>query len=117
MVDDDQDIREWMGAVFLEAGYNVAFASDGAEALLELSRGHFDVVVTDIVMPNRDGFELIGALRESWPEIRIIVVSGDGRGAREGYLQTALGLGAHSALSKPFGVTKLRAAVVSVLNF
>lgn len=105
-----------MGAALLEAGHNVTFAADGEEALQEVAHGHFDVVLTDIVMPNRDGFELIEELHHTWPSIRIIVVSGDGRASREGYLENALELGAHVALGKPFGVTKLRAALATALG-
>jgi len=73
------------------------------------------VVITDLLMPDCDGLELITQVRRGYPAMRIIAMSGGGRIAREQYLRLAKGMGAHVLLAKPFMPVELFAAVDSVL--
>ena len=115
MVDDNTQLRELLGGALTKMGYEVTSASNGAEAFRAISLNRFDVVLTDMLMPERDGIEVIGELRRMQPEARIVAMSGGGRGSRDHYLQTAKGLGAHAVLGKPFSMSELTAALDSVL--
>ena len=114
MIDDNPELRALLGNALTKLGYQVTSASDGAEAFEAIARAKFDVVITDLLMPERDGIEVIGEIRRKQPEARIIAMSGGGRGSREHYLRTAAGLGAHAVLGKPFSVSELSAALDSV---
>jgi CheY-like chemotaxis protein len=95
-----------------DVGHQVRFASDGREALQKIACVHFDMVVTDIVMPEMNGIELIGELRRRYPEIRIIAMSGGSERFRNyDGLTTARRLGAGACLDKPFMAEQLLDAV------
>lgn len=115
MVDDNTQLRELLGGALTKMGYEVTSASNGAEAFKAISLNRYDVVLTDMLMPERDGIEVIGELRRLQPEARIVAMSGGGRGSRDHYLQTAKGLGAHAVLGKPFSMSELTAALDSVM--
>lgn len=111
MIDDNPQLRELLQTALTKLGYEVTSASDGAEAIRVIADRTFDVVITDLLMPEKDGIEVIGELKRKQPHARIIAMSGGGRGSREHYLQTAKGLGAHVLLGKPFSVSELSAAL------
>jgi len=115
MVDDNAELRDLLGGALTKMGYVVTSASNGAEAFRAIANGHFDVVITDMLMPERDGIEVIGELRRLQPTARIVAMSGGGRGSRDHYLQTAKGLGAHAVLGKPFSISELSAALDAVM--
>ena len=114
VIDDNAQLRALLGGALAKMGYAVTSASDGGEAFEAIARQKFDVVITDLLMPEKDGIEVIGELRKKQPEARIIAMSGGGRGSRDHYLSTAKGLGAHALLGKPFSVSELNAALESV---
>jgi CheY-like chemotaxis protein len=112
VVDDHEIMREVICQILEDAGHDVRVASDGREAVRELLGVRFDLVVTDIVMPDVDGIELIGELRRRYPETRIIAMSGGGeRFPTNDGLTIALRLGANASLKKPFGTEQLVEAV------
>jgi CheY-like chemotaxis protein len=113
--DDNDLIRNLICPQLEAAGHTVACVEDGAAAIEELRRKPFDVVVTDIVMPNKDGFEVIEAVRKVRPEAKIIAISGGSRGSSRDSLPTALAFGAHSVLSKPFSYSELLAALTAAV--
>ena len=76
VVDDHPIMREVVCQILEDAGHFVREAAEGHEALRKLSCARFDLVVTDIVMPEMDGIELIGELQRRYPDIRIIAMSG-----------------------------------------
>jgi DNA-binding NarL/FixJ family response regulator len=76
-----------------------------------MAHATFDAIITDIVMPIRDGFEVIGAAHHHQPAARIVAMSGGGRVSRDHYLDLAAHLGAHATLPKPFDAAQLNAAV------
>jgi two-component system cell cycle sensor histidine kinase/response regulator CckA len=78
LVEDDPSVRQWIHVQLEKSGYNLLEASDGADALLiaELHRGEIDVIVTDVVMPRVNGPELVKALLELRPGVKIVYMSG-----------------------------------------
>jgi CheY-like chemotaxis protein len=115
MVDDNSELRDLLGGALVKMGYVVTSASNGAEAFRAIAKARFDVVITDMLMPERDGIEVIGELRRLQPDARIVAMSGGGRGSRDHYLQTAKGLGAHAVLGKPFSISELTATLDAVM--
>lgn len=102
VIDDDQQIRELIREILERASHTVFEADNGVAGLQRMSEETVDVVVTDIIMPDKDGLETITELRKSYPEVRIIAISGGGRRVNRDYLPTAQAFGADRVLYKPF---------------
>lgn len=102
VIDDDPVARATMSAILQDDGYTVTCAVDGKQGLNEFRKCRPDVVVTDIIMPEKEGIETILALRAMWPEGPIIAVSGGGRIQSADFLKMARALGASAVLAKPF---------------
>ncbi len=118
VVDDDMALRQLVQRTLEGAGHKVACAGNGREAsrAMAAAKSPYDLVVTDLLMPERDGLELIDELRHQYPLVRVIAMSGGGRVAREEYLRMAKGLGAHALLNKPFNPEQLLSAAEKVLT-
>jgi len=114
VVDDEERVRVSITAVLRRAGHHVTTAEDGDDALGKFYPGHFDLVITDIVMPRREGIETLRTLRKLEPGIRIIAMSESG-GDHGFYLKAAAALGADATLGKPFTATDLRLIVGEAL--
>ena len=108
VVDDDRDTRESLKLILEGAGYRVATARDGSEAL-RLQEAHpADAVITDIFMPVAEGLETIKEIRSRFPHTAIIAVSGGGSAMRNpAYLETAGIAGADATLKKPVAPDEL----------
>jgi len=116
VVDDDPAIREALADELREAGYDVAIAADGNEAAALARQGGFDLVLTDLAMPRRDGFALIRALRagdEPTAATPILVLSVRGEELDK---VRALDLGADDFVTKPFALAELLARVRAQLR-
>ena len=77
VAEDDDAARDMLSALLVQAGYNVHPTRNGREAAAEMQRKHFDVVVTDCDMPHLNGRELLSFSRATWPQIPIIMLSGE----------------------------------------
>ena len=115
LVDDNQDMLGMQGEFLRMSGHEVETSSSGDEALALASRSPFDLVITAIIMPSKDGIEVILALRKSLPSVKVIAISGGGRLNAKDYLGIAGKLGAAATLAKPFSGTELVATVDRVL--
>ena len=112
VVDDHPIMREVICQILEDAGHDVRSAGEGREAIRTLSAARFDLLVTDIVMPEMDGIELIGEVRRRYPEMRIIAMSGGSeRFPMKDGLAIAQRIGAGATLNKPFGADQLLNAV------
>ena len=112
VVDNEANILEMTHETLRNAGYQVVTAPGGEEALERLATHSIDVMVTDLMMPNLDGFELIQTARERYPNLPIIAASG----LADGRSDEALDAGAQTFLSKPFTADKLERAIESALR-
>lgn len=117
LVEDDDGVRKLLHRTLVNAGYEVEEASNGDIALAAYRRQPRDLVITDLVMPEKDGLETISALRRINPSAKIIAISGGGRtlGLGQLYLETAQSIGAARVLAKPFTSTALLTAVSELL--
>ena len=107
LVDDDADFRSMLTAALKLAGYPVNSAQNGKEAQSIQRSAPADILITDIFMPESDGFEVIEAFRREFPQTRIIAISGGTRMMKTDYLSTAGLIGVDAALQKPFDVEDL----------
>jgi two-component system, chemotaxis family, chemotaxis protein CheY len=117
LVEDDEAVREILRKALASAGHVVDEASNGDVALAAYRREAADLVITDLVMPDKDGLETIMALRKIHPGVKIIAISGGGLSIGSGqlYLETARSIGALQVLAKPFTGSALLQAVTEVL--
>jgi len=113
LAEDDEQVRQVLRASLERAGYDVCEAADGNEARRALELAPFDLVITDIVMPGRDGIETILFVRRQRPETRVIAISGHDDPL---FLSNAAGLGAAHVLAKPFTPSQLLKLVAHVLE-
>jgi len=116
VVDDEPLLRDFVQQMLQIAGHRVVSAEDGRQAGEIMAQQPFDLLLTDLLMPERDGIELIDEVRRQYPEVRIIAMSGGGRIGREQYLRIAQGFGANALLEKPFGPKQLLAVVDRVMG-
>jgi len=116
IIDDDEQILPMLAHAMELAGYAAVTALDGREGQRLLEKQHFDLVITDLIMPEREGMETITYIKKNFPAIKIIAISGGGRIGPETYLPPALELGADRAFAKPFAIEDLTAAVRQLLG-
>ena len=114
IADDDARLRQALKLALEAAGYRVRVAADGEEALSLQREEPAHVLVTDIFMPDSDGFEAIDGFRRSFPATRIIAMSGDAKRAKLEYLPVAALIGVDATLKKPFETQELLQALRSL---
>ncbi len=115
VIDDDQEIRRLLRRILERAGHGVQEAGSGLEGIQKYRSDPADLVITDIVMPEKEGLETIQELRRDFPDAKIIAMSGGGRIGPKGYLKLAEKLGAARAFSKPFDRMEMVTAVDELL--
>ena len=111
VIDDEKSCLALLHWHLKRNGFEVIPASNGDEALELMTRQSVDLVITDIIMPGKDGLETIQEIREHWPETKIIAISGGGLWSAGLYVNLSLKLGATSVLQKPFASDELLKAV------
>jgi CheY-like chemotaxis protein len=77
IVDDDAAVRDVTSEIFMEVGYRVETATDGADALKVVDSFRPDLLITDLRMPGMSGFELLVIMRERFPQLPVIAISGE----------------------------------------
>ncbi|RJR24469.1 MAG: response regulator [Desulfobacteraceae bacterium] len=115
IIDDEPQIRAMLKQFLEIEGYEVLDAADGKEGLRLNEKKPADLVITDLIMPEKEGIETIKELKTSFPAIKIIAMSGGGRVGPETYLGLAKKLGAEKTLAKPFELRALGDAVRELL--
>ncbi|MBN1479362.1 response regulator [candidate division KSB1 bacterium] len=116
VIDDEKGIRDVLKTSLELAGHDVLVAANGKDALTRGEQGPIHVVITDIFMPEQDGFETIMHLKKTAPQIKIIAISGGGYFNPENALKTAEHLGAHYGFNKPFNLQDLIEKIDSMLK-
>jgi len=113
VVDDDEAVRQVLQSILMNAGYSTDIACNGKEALSLMSGSGFDLIITDLVMPEQEGIETIKRLRVEYPDVKVIAMSGAFGGD---YLQIARFLGAHQTLLKPIRLETVLRTVKQTLE-
>ncbi len=111
IVDDEPQIREVLRRKLEKCGYTVEEAIHGKDAIEKLDASAFELVIADIVMPERDGLEVIMYLKKRQPSVKIIAVSAP---SNELFLRSASGLGADRVFPKPFQLADIADAVAEL---
>lgn len=107
VIDDEPAIRTVLQTVLMREGHAVTCAKNGKAGLDSFTQDKPDLVITDIIMPEKEGIEIIQTIRKADPLLPIIAISGGGRAANTDFLPLAAKFGATATLSKPFGATAL----------
>lgn len=116
IIDDDPAIRGTVRKVLERDGHDVREAPDGASGVAEIERRVPDLVITDLIMPEKEGIETILEVREKLPDLRILAMSGGGSMDPGEALLDAELFGADATLAKPFSVDVLRSKVDELLH-
>jgi len=115
VIDDDQDILDFIKAG-LEDHHTVTTATDGEEGLYACEQATFDLILTDIFMPFRDGLDIIREVSSLYPNSKTIAMTGHHSAGQTDYLKAAEAFGAQQSLQKPFTIQQLKSAVEAALK-
>ena len=115
LIEDDELFRQMVRISLTEAGHTVTEARDGKEGLRLYADEPTELVITDLIMPEKEGIETILELRKKWPDLKIIAMSGGGRVTAANYLHIAKQVGVAAVLNKPFSNDELTAVIDRLL--
>ncbi|HVJ34307.1 MAG TPA: response regulator [Terriglobia bacterium] len=116
IVDDDDTWHSLLVRTLERSGYSAQAECNGAAGLAAYRKDAFDLVITDVFMPEADGLEIISALQNAQPRPKILAMSGSNTGGRLDFVAVVADLGADLALRKPFGPDILLASVKALLG-
>lgn len=116
IIDDDAQLNLMLKSALELKGYSVDTACNGKKAKSLYQKNTYDVIITDIIMPEGDGFEVILDLRRMGLSDRIIAISGGGRTSAEDYLSTAQHFDVAAIFSKPLDLQQLRNKVDEIIK-
>jgi len=115
IIEDDVEVRELLSALLSRAGYETSVASDGIEGIHAFRTDPTDLIITDLVMPGKEGLETIVDLKHEFPDLKIIAISGGGLDGQNNYLNAARLCGATMTFRKPFKNQEIIDAVNNLL--
>ena len=116
LVADDEELARFTIREILEGeGHTVIEAKNGVEAIALFNKNKIDIIVTDIIMPDKEGIETIIELKRDHPAIKIVAISGGGRTRNLDFLELAKRYGADAVLAKPFSEQELIDALNKLL--
>ena len=116
IIEDDPIMLRNLAQWFEQAGCRVMVAHDGDEGLAQFNTLRPNAVVTDIIMPNREGVETLMSIKAVDPDVKVLASSGGGRLGSTDLLSMAQGLGADAVMAKPFRSTDVVSAVARLLQ-
>lgn len=116
IIDDDHHILLMIKKMLERAGFEVDLASNGNEGLELFKRIPADLVITDIIMPEKEGLETIREMKRLSSDLKIIAMSGGGKISADNYLETAKIFGASKVLQKPFSQKTMILAVTDLVG-
>lgn len=117
VIDDEAPVRGVLRELLEQDGHKVLEACDGSEAIALIRQISVDLIITDLVMPNKSGIDVIMEIKNAMPALPIIALSGGGgiKTGRFDYLQIAKLIGANQIMSKPFAGADIRKQVNDML--
>ena len=115
LIDDDEQVRSMIRAMLERIGHEVVEAPDGVVGVEKFRESPTDLVITDIVMPQKGGIATIYELLRDYPDLRIIALSGGGASRGTDYLEIARQIGASRTISMPVDMEELTETVSELL--
>lgn len=115
VIEDEIEIQRLLRNFLEGEGYQVFEASEGGEGIRLYREKKIDLIVTDLLMPGKEGIETIIQLKQDFPDVKIIAISGGGQIEPEFFLECAKSFGAVCSFTKPFRCRELLAAVKKYL--
>ena len=116
VIDDEPRMLRVIGEMLKSAGHTVVAATSGDQGIAIIAQLAIDLVITDIIMPEKEGIETIGEIKQDHPDLPIIAISGGSLRGAGSYLETAAALGACATLEKPFHSFEMLAVVDAALG-
>ena len=116
VIDDEPSILLMIKKMLEKAGHEVDMAINGKEGMQIFEKNKADLLITDIIMPEKEGLETIVEMRKNYPDLKIIAISGGGRISADGYLPGAKLLGANMVFQKPLVQKEFLEAVSFLLK-
>lgn len=116
LIEDDYELRELLTIILEREGLFVEGAENGIEGVKKFRENPFDLVVTDIIMPEKEGIETIVELKDIQSDVKIMAISGGGQIEANEYLGMASNFGVEKALAKPFEMEVFVNCVKEILN-
>ena len=116
VIDDEQFTRQSVSIILSNEGHQIDVAENGLEGL-DLQKEHkYDLVITDVLMPEKEGLETLQELKASYPNLKVIVMSGGERLGNRDYLPAATLFGADDIIQKPFTDAQIIDCVINCLT-
>ncbi|MCK4881946.1 MAG: response regulator [Candidatus Omnitrophica bacterium] len=117
IIDDNDQFRGMLQEMLSQSGYKVLVASDGRDGVALYREKRPDLVITDVIMPEKDGAEVIFELQKEFPGIKMIVMTGGGNGNAQIYLKSIMAYSnVKHAFEKPFNMSELLATVKEIIG-
>lgn len=116
IIDDDIAIQKVFTQLLESEGHEIALATNGKDGLARMKELEPDLIITDIMMPEMDGLEIVTYIRDHYPNLPVIAISGGMQMAAMNFLPLAEKFGACRVFEKPVSLIKLRETVNELLN-
>jgi len=115
IADDDKNLRSMLKQIFEVENYTVLEADNGEKAIEYVNKNHVDLVITDLIMPKKEGIETINELNHKYPSLPVFAMSGACMTDSKIYLEIAKKLGVVKTFLKPFDINEMLDSVKSVI--
>jgi DNA-binding response OmpR family regulator len=115
IVDDEKQINNILSR-YLKKNYQVSIAENGLQALSLLKKETFNLIIMDVIMPGKEGIETLIEIKNTYPNIKIIMMSGGGKIGPQSYLKIAKAVGADEVIEKPFELSDLHNIIKKLLD-
>ena len=116
VIDDDEQILDMLYESLTREGYDVLRASNGEQGMRLYREEPVDLIITDLIMPEKEGIETIIELRQDFPDVKIIAISGGGRTGTKDYLHMAKIFGVQRTFTKPVAREQLLDAIRELIK-
>ncbi|MFW6274334.1 MAG: response regulator [Spirochaetota bacterium] len=116
VIDDDSHIRDMLSEMLQDSGYQVVTAENGYEGIKEYHRDDFQLIIMDILMPEKEGIETYRELKQADSDVKVIAISGGGQIGAEQYLRMIRYFGVQYTFEKPVEKNKLLSTIESIIG-
>jgi len=115
LIEDEQQVRELLREILEQNGHEIIACKNGADGIRQYKESSFDLVIMDVLLPDKDGFETLNELKQHHNQVNVLAISGGYAPSTVNVLHIAQRLGARQTLAKPFDLTDFLAVVDQLL--